>query len=387
MIETQAQYSDAPPIGILLFNLGGPDSLEAVQPFLYNLFSDNDIIQIPVPAFLQRLLAWRISNKRKKESQENYNNIGGKSPILDFTKAQAEALEQTLLKRGIQAKTYIAMRYWHPRCEEALTRIKQDGIKHLILLPLYPHYSLATTGSSLREFERLRKATNTQPWQQISTVCAYYDDPTYLQALAETIQQAMTEQAWSCPNEGIHVVFSAHGLPQGYVKKNRDPYPKQIQQTAALTMAKYFPANSWQICYQSKVGPLKWLQPYTEDLLPHLAKQGKDNVLVVPISFVSDHIETLFELDLLYLPDARELGMRHIHRAPALNYSQTYVEALANLTQRAIDDPNPCRLRLPDDWKYAEAAYWEPKTTCSPTSINDLETKPAANETAKEALA
>jgi protoporphyrin/coproporphyrin ferrochelatase len=356
-------------LGVLLFNLGGPDTLDAVRPFLFNLFADKDIIQLPGPQWLQNLLAWRISSKRYKEAQENYHGIGGGSPIGRFTKAQAALLEarlnELLPAHDMEAKTYVAMRYWHPFCNEALQAMQADGVERILLLPLYPHYSLATTGSSLNDYKRqkllLEKASGFS-FKQEDTVCAFYDDPLYLKAMAETIAQGLQQGEWSCPPEDVTVLFSAHGLPVSFVKKNRDPYPKQILQTAMRVMQEAFPNNRWQMCYQSKVGPLKWLEPATEKLLATLAKEKQDNFLVVPISFVSDHIETLYELDQLYIPEAREAGLAHIHRAPALNESAAFIEALAQLALRTLTSGQPCRLRLPI---LGEAASpYQPATTC-----------------------
>lgn len=332
-------------IGVLLFNLGGPDSLETVRPFLRNLFADKDIIPLPGPQWLQNVFAWRVSKKREKEARHNYQQIGGRSPIEPLTRQQAELLQQALAQRGVTVSTYLAMRYWHPRVETAIEQMRADGITQLVLLPLYPHYSLATTGSSMRELNRLWPTLNDDV--AVSTVCAYYDYPTYLRAMADTIQQGLDQHSWSCALDDVTVLFSAHGLPVSYVKKNRDPYPKHIRATAEKVMAQYFPRNHWQICYQSKVGPMQWLTPYTEDLLPQLAQEGRDNVLLVPISFVSDHIETLYELDLLYIPQARAAGMTHCHRAPALNDNPLFIQALAELVLQTLSTPYPCRIRWP----------------------------------------
>ena len=339
-------------IGLVFFNMGGPDSLDAVQPFLYNLFADNDIVQMPIPPWLQKLFAWRVSHKRKKEGKENYHKIGGRSPIEPFSRQQAEgilALVQPLLaEKGFPpAKCYLAMRYWHPRAEATLEQLKADGITHAILVPLYPHYSLATIGSSLREWTQLLERPENKAFAstlQQSTLCSHYEHPLFLQAVAETIHTAFAEKSWSCPSEEVLLVFSAHGLPISYVENNNDPYPRQIKATIDALITQHFPKNKWQLCWQSKVGPLEWLKPYTEDLIEQLAIEKRDNVLMVPIAFVSDHIETLFELDMLYVPLGAKHGMQHYHRAGALNNSVTYQQCLAQQVMRAVETPNLCKI-------------------------------------------
>jgi ferrochelatase len=344
-------------IGILFFNLGGPDDQDSVQPFLQNLFKDNDIIQLPVPQWVQNLFAWRVSRKRKKEAQENYAKIGGGSPILRLTLAQMQLVQAQLTPafeaKGFQApKTYLAMRYWHPFLEEALADIQADGITHLMLMPLYPHYCLATTGSSLREFSQVLTQPKWQPMAQalnVATVCSYYKEHRFLEAVASTIEKAFNEKAWGAPVEQRHVVFSAHGIPKDYAHKNKDPYPTQIRESCELLMQRFFPHNSWEICWQSRVGPLEWLKPYTEDLAEDLAQAGRDNVLMVPISFVSDHIETLFEMDMLYVPVGAKYGLAHWHRAESLNEHPIFVDLLSELCLRLLDSPLLCKVQFPED--------------------------------------
>ena len=344
-------------IGILFFNLGGPDDQASVQPFLQNLFKDNDIIQLPVPQWIQNLFAWRVSHKRKHEAQENYAKIGGGSPILRLTREQMQLFETKITpafaERGFTApKLYLAMRYWHPFCEEALAQIQADGITHLMLLPLYPHYCLATTGSSFREFSQLCAKKESQSLAEslnVGTICSYYKEPLFLKAIAETIQNAFDSKDWSVPLEERHVVFSAHGIPKKYAIQNKDPYPTQIKESCERIMATYFPHNTWEICWQSRVGPLEWLKPYTEDLMEDLAKAGKDNLVMVPISFVSDHIETLFEMDMLYLPIGEAHGLTHWHRAESLNHNATFIELLCELCLRLLDSPLLCKVQFPED--------------------------------------
>lgn len=333
---------------VLLLNLGGPDSLANVKPFLYNLFSDKDIIQLPGPQWLQNLFAKLISSRRETEAQENYHKIGGKSPLLEHTEAQAKALESLLKQNNLRLPVLIAMRYWHPFTEEILEKIKTLGLKRLIILPLYPHYSLATTGSSFKELDRVLSQLSTDTQIETRTICAYYDNEHYLSALAETIHQGLSENQWDTEDlTQVKIIFSAHGLPKNYVKNNKDPYPKQITATAKRVMSQFFPNNRWQLCYQSRVGPMEWLTPYTEKLLLEMAEQGEKRLLVVPISFVSDHIETLFELDQLYIPQARQAGVTQIHRAPSFNTSPLFIKTLLQLVQQKLSGQEVCRINLP----------------------------------------
>ncbi|XVJ50827.1 MAG: ferrochelatase [Vampirovibrio sp.] len=343
-------------IGILFFNLGGPDDQDSVQPFLQNLFKDNDIIQLPVPQWIQNIFAWRVSRKRKKEAQGNYAKIGGGSPILKLTRQQIDLVQAQLAPafeaRGFRApRTYLAMRYWHPFLKEALSAIEADGITHLMLLPLYPHYCLATTGSSFRELAQLMGQAPHQALAEtvnIATICSYYKEPRFLEAQARRIQQSFDQKTWSVPPEARHIVFSAHGIPQKYAVDNQDPYPTQIKESCAALMAQYFPENTWDICWQSRVGPLEWLKPYTEDHMEVLAHAQRDNVLMVPISFVSDHIETLFEMDMLYVPIGEAHGLSHWHRAESLNDDPVFIELLSELCLRLLERPLLCKIRWPE---------------------------------------
>jgi ferrochelatase len=320
----------SPKTGILLLNLGGPDSLEAVKPFLYNLFSDPDIIKLPFSEIFQKPLAWYISTEREHEAQRNYKLMGGKSPILEYTQAQGEALQHALAERGHGSlPLYIAMRYWHPLTEAAVTQMIRDGIERLIVLPLYPHFSYTTTGSSLNELKRVMEARNFHV--PTTVVPPYYNHPSYLQAVAETIREGMNSNSWGCPAEEIQLLFSAHSLPIKHVKRTQDPYPQHILHTARTVAEQFFPGNPWEICYQSQVGNMKWLGPSVDGSLHYFAGKNIDNILVVAISFVSDHVETLVEIDNLYLPLARELKIQHCHRAPALNTRPAFIQTITAL--------------------------------------------------------
>lgn len=318
---------------ILLINLGGPDCLDNVKPFLYNLFSDPDLIKLPLSVIFQKPLAWWIATTREEEAKHNYAMMGGASPILKATQAQGDALLTLLKKEDPNLSVYIGMRAWHPFIDEAVAQMAQDGIEHIIVLPLFPHFSYTTVGSGANELnrvlERARQKNGYTP--TIEVVPPFYNNALYLQSVAESIQTSIDEDCWSCPDEEIHVLFSAHSLPLKHIKRTQDPYPKQIAETIHLVMEQYFPHLGWDLAYQSKVGRMPWLGPSTDGALHYFAGLKKDNLLLVPISFVSDHVETLVEIDRLYIPLANELGIQHCHRAPSLNTSPTFIQALAEI--------------------------------------------------------
>ncbi|BAZ04118.1 ferrochelatase [Calothrix sp. NIES-3974] len=323
-------------VGVLLLNLGGPDTLEDVQPFLYNLFSDPEIIRLPF-RWLQRPLAWLIAARRTKRSQENYRQIGGGSPLRQITEAQGEALRSQLKDLGENANIYIGMRYWHPFTEEALARIVQDGIQKLVILPLYPQFSISTSGSSFRLLEKIWQG-NTQLQQIDYTVIpSWYKQPGYLQAMAELIAQELDQ--FPEPDR-VHVFFSAHGVPKSYVEEAGDPYQQEIEECTELIMRTLKRPNEYTLAYQSRVGPVEWLQPYTEDAIAELGAKNIREIVVVPISFVSEHIETLQEIDIEYREIAEENGIEHFRRVPALNTHPIFIRALADLVIDALQAPN-----------------------------------------------
>jgi ferrochelatase len=315
-------------IGVLLLNLGGPDSITAVQPFLYNLFSDREIIRLG-PAFMQKPLAHLISALRHKKTEAYYSLIGGKSPILDITTAQAKALENRL--NGLPApsafslppsayKVFLSMRYWHPLTEEVVPRMYDEGIRKVIALTLYPHYSVATTGSSV---SKLNEVVSRFPIE-VFPITAWYDHPLYIDALVEKIKKGMESFTDSA---GVHLLFSAHSLPEKFIKDG-DPYVDHIGSTIREIAMRTNIA--YDLSYQSKSGPVKWIGPSTDEMIHTLAGRGIKDLLVVPISFVSDHIETLYEIDIQYTEMAGRLGMR-LKRTESLNTSPLFISALADI--------------------------------------------------------
>ncbi len=323
-------------VGVLLLNLGGPDQLEDVRPFLFNLFSDPEIIRLPF-AWLQKPLAWLISTSRAKKSQENYKLIGGGSPLRRITEEQAQALQAVLRERGQDAQVYIGMRYWHPFTEEAIARIKRDGIERLVILPLYPQFSISTSGSSFRLLEKLWQEDPTLQKIDYTVIPSWYKQSGYLKAMAQLIAQELDQLA--NPDEA-HIFFSAHGVPLSYVEEAGDPYQQEIEECTELIMRTLNRPNPYTLAYQSRVGPVEWLKPYTEEAIPELAEQGVQTLVVVPVSFVSEHIETLEEIDIEYRELAETSGIHHFQRVPALNTHPVFINDLAEMVLNAMHSPS-----------------------------------------------
>lgn len=319
-------------IGVLLFNLGGPETLADVRPFLFNLFSDPDIIRLPWRP-MQKPLAWLISRLRCKKSSGYYAQIGGGSPLRRITEEQARALEQTLAANGTSARVYVGMRYWRPFLEEALDRIRRDDITHLVVLPLYPQFSLSTTGSSLNRMNALI-SRNGRIGSRLSVIRSWHDDPRYIAALSLSISEELERFSDRDPQR-THIVFSAHSVPVRYIQEG-DPYLEQTRETVRGVMAMLGGERPHHLAFQSKVGPVKWLRPSTDETIRKLAREGVTQLLLVPISFVSEHIETLYELDILYRRVAREVGVQEYRRVAALNCRPDFIDALAALVQRAL---------------------------------------------------
>ena len=323
-------------VGVLLLNLGGPEQLEDVRPFLYNLFSDPEIIRLPVP-WLQKPLAWFISSRRAKTSQENYKKIGGGSPLRRITEEQALAVQKQLEENGHGAQVYVGMRYWHPFTEEAIAQIKRDKISKLVILPLYPQFSISTSGSSFRQLEQLWDEDPELQKIDYTVIPSWYRHSGYLQAMADLIANELDRS----PNpDRVHIFFSAHGVPQSYVDDLGDPYQKEIQECTKLIMQTLKRPNDHTLAYQSRVGPIEWLKPYTDEAIEELAEKGIKDLMVVPISFVSEHIETLEEIDIEYREVAEEAGIENFYRVPALNTHPVFINDLADLVEEALQAPS-----------------------------------------------
>jgi ferrochelatase len=322
-------------LGVLLFNLGGPETLRDVKPFLYRLFSDPEIIRVKwAPA--RKLLAYMIATFRHKTSQGYYSQIGGGSPLRRLTEEQARALEAELKGRGKDVQTFVGMCTWHPFLSEAVEKIQASNVESLVILPLFPQYSVTTTGSGFAALRQLIDARPNFKKLNIQWVSAWPEQRTYVQAFAEAIERELTR----FPDPGkAHILFSAHSIPESYVKEG-DPYLEQTKKTVELVMDRLGQAlgrkNPYQLSFQSKIGPVKWLEPFTSDVIKKLGKEGVDDVLVVPISFVSEHIETLYELDILFKKVAGEAGIKNFRRVPALNSDPTFIRALAEIVESTI---------------------------------------------------
>ncbi len=306
-------------IAVVLLNMGGPEKLSDVEPFLFNLFSDRMIIRLG-PAFMQKTIARFISKRRAPKSALTYAKIGGGSPLGKITGEQAQALEKELNGKG-GFKVVVAMRYWKPRARETLAALHNEGIEKIIGLPLYPHYSIATTGSSVADL--IEAGQSFSPSFTVETVESWPQQPQYIRALAATIKKG----AELFGGEKIQVVYSAHSLPVKFIQEG-DPYVDHLKQTIEAVEA--VTGMPGKLCYQSRSGPVEWLSPSPPEMLAELAKAGCKNILMVPISFVSDHVETLYEIDMLYRDMAGDLGMR-LERSPSLNLEPEFIKALQDL--------------------------------------------------------
>uniref|UniRef100_A0A1J3HZK1 Ferrochelatase n=1 Tax=Noccaea caerulescens TaxID=107243 RepID=A0A1J3HZK1_NOCCA len=318
-------------IGVLLLNLGGPETLNDVQPFLYNLFADPDIIRLPRPfQFLQGTIAKFISVVRAPKSKEGYAAIGGGSPLRKITDEQADAIKMALQAKNIAANVYVGMRYWFPFTEEAVQQIKKDKITRLVVLPLYPQYSISTTGSSIRVLQDLFRKDPYLAGVPVAIIQSWYQRRGYVTSMADLIEKEL--QNFSDPKEAM-IFFSAHGVPVSYVENSGDPYQKQMEECIFLIMeelkARGVP-NEHILAYQSRVGPVQWLKPYTDEVLVDLGKKGVKSLLAVPVSFVSEHIETLEEIDMEYRELALESGIENWGRVPALGLTPSFITDLAD---------------------------------------------------------
>jgi ferrochelatase len=317
-------------LAVVLFNLGGPDSPEAVEPFLRNLFSDPDIIALP--ALLRLPLGRFIARRRAPIAQKIYGHIGGRSPIFEETRTQANALQEALSGDGIEARAFVAMRYWHPFSDGAAQAVKAFDPDKIVLLPLYPQFSTTTTASSLKDWARAAKKGGLD--KPTSRVCCYPWEPGFIAAAAAKIRDAMT----GAPDTvSYRLLLSAHGLPKRTVAKG-DPYQWQVEQSAAaIVKALAMPQLEPVVCYQSRVGPLEWIRPSTDAEIIRAGADGK-GVIVAPIAFVSEHSETLVELDIEYRRLAHEKGVPDYRRAATVGAHPDFIASLAGLVRGALED-------------------------------------------------
>lgn len=315
-------------IGVVLLNLGGPDSTEAVRPFLFNLFNDPEIINFPLSFLFRKRLAKLISDKRSPRIAEQYNQIGGKSPINELTQRQAYALQKSL-DGIIDSRVYIAMRYWKPFTEDVIQQVEKDEINEIVLLPLYPQFSKSTTGSSIKEWNRLAEKFPFVKKLKTTVIERYYDYIPYIDSVVTRINETL-EKFDESVRDNVHIMFSAHGTPVKLVKEG-DPYQQEIIKTVVAVMERGKYKQKHHLSYQSKVGPQKWLEPKTPDVIEKLAGEGVKHLLIVPIAFVSDHLETLFEIGIEFRHLAKEKGVEQFEVMEGLNDSPKFISALKEL--------------------------------------------------------
>lgn len=315
-------------IAVILLNMGGPDSLDTIEPFLFNLFQDPDIFKIHLG---QKIFAKVISKLRTPKVVEQYKRIGGKSPINVHTEKQRKLLEESLRGTNINADVLIAMRYWKPLTHETVKKVYDNNYDKIILLPLYPHFSSVTTGSSLNEWWRHYKNSNV-----VIEIKNFYDQKKYLNAVNIRINEGLQFFPEESRNK-VELLFSAHSVPQSLIDGG-DPYQAQVLESIRLIMEARNHTEKHHISYQSKVGPVKWLEPSTEEKIRELGNSGITNLLVIPISFVSDHIETLYELDIKYRDIAENNGIINYKVIAGLNNSSEFISQLHDLVVRKLNN-------------------------------------------------
>jgi ferrochelatase len=317
-------------LAIVLFNLGGPDSPAAVRPFLTNLFTDPAILRMPGP--LRKVLGRIIALRRTKAATANYAILGGRSPIRELTEAQGQALQQELAGEDKEVRCFVAMRYWHPFAAEAAQQVKDWGADEVVILPLYPQFSTTTTGSSMDDWQA--ECARIGLDLPTKTLCCFHSDEDFAGATAAMVQQAYDAARAEVPEgTGLRLLFSAHGLPETIIRQG-DPYQWQVERTVAAVVRQLdIPGLDHGICYQSRVTPQKWLGPSTEQAL-EMAAHDRTAVIISPIAFVSEHSETLVELDVEYKELADKLNLPGYYRVPAQNSDPGFIQSLAGLVRR-----------------------------------------------------
>ncbi len=326
----QKPYSDTcngkKEIAVLLVNFGGPHSLWSVKSFLYNLFSDPTVLNFPFAYLYRKPLAWLISNMRDMTSREMYKKIGSISPLIPITYLQAEKLQTLFNKSSLNLDVFVGFRYCQPFIEDALNKIQDLGYKKIIIFPLYPQYSFTTTGSVELVINQWLKKQHTTNRPDLYFIKNWYSDEDYIQSYVNLIQKSLEH----LDLRSTELIFSAHSIPLFNIK-NGDPYQKHIIETVSLIIEKLNWKKKWHIAYQSKLGPVKWLEPATDKVIEEIAKKNKKaNILVVPISFICEHVETIFEIGYLYKEVANKHGIKEFARVPALNTDKYLIQALYN---------------------------------------------------------
>jgi ferrochelatase len=318
-------------LGVVALNLGGPDSLEAVEPFLRNLFADPDVIRLGIGRPLQPLFARMVARRRAPLSRAAYQQIGGKSPIREESEAQAAAIAAALTRRARPARPYTAMSCWHPFSSQAVAAARADGVTRAVAVPLYPQFSFTTTGSAFKALDHALANSGIA----LARVRHYPDAPGYIEALADRVSEALAALPERDRLEAP-VVFSAHGLPESYIRDG-DPYLDDIRVTVAAVTRRLGLGARAQLAFQSRIGRQKWLSPYIEDALDALAGAGCKAVVVCPVAFTGEHIETLQEIDIIYRERSLARGIVHFARARTVGCHPAFIEALADLTIAAME--------------------------------------------------
>ncbi len=318
---------------VIVFNLGGPETLDEVKPFLYRLFSDPEIIRIKSP-FIRHAAAYLIATARDRQSRGYYRKIGGGSPLRRITQQQAQALSDELRWAGMQVDVFVGMCAWHPFLNETLDAVERRGVERLVVLPLFPQYSVTTTGSGFRSLERLIRERPAFAGIDIRWVSSWQNQPTYISAFTELIRKELEE--FPEPDR-VQILFSAHSVPERDLREG-DPYLDQTRETVELIADLLGRKNPYRLSFQSKIGPAEWLGPSTNDVIVELGRQGVNEILVVPVSFVSEHVETLYELDIRYRQVAADAGIETFRRVPALNCDPTFIQSLRELVNVAVED-------------------------------------------------
>jgi len=340
---------------IILFNLGGPDKIENVEPFLFNLFNDPAILNLPT--ILRYPLAKLISNRRAPVAKKIYANLGGSSPILKLTKEQSDAIEIKLNQTQTEEeyKCFIVMRCWNPRAKDVIKDVQLFNPDEIILMPLYPQYSAATSGSSIKEWKDVCKKNNYNV--KTNTICCYPTDENFINAHTKEIVKKIKDL------KNFKLIFSAHGLPEKNIKKG-DPYQWQVEQSVKKIVENLNVENlDWILSYQSRVGPLKWIKPSTEDIIVENAKIGK-HIVLVPVAFVSEHSETLVELDIEYKEIADANGCKNYTRVPALGINEDFIKAISELIikkneYKINESLYPPKIQCPSNFKKCPCLNYE----------------------------
>jgi ferrochelatase len=323
-------------LAVVLFNLGGPDGPAAVEPFLFNLFSDPAIVRLPRP--LRWIIAKLISRRRAPIAREIYGHLGGGSPLLANTRAQGQALERALGGSAGRTRVFVAMRYWHPLSDETARAVKEFSPDRIVLLPLYPQYSTTTTASSMAAWGEAAAAAGLTARSQL--ICCYPAEAGFIEALAQLARSALAEAALKAPQAKIRLIFTAHGLPVKIVKAG-DPYVDQVKATCAAVMAQLAgDVVEWELGFQSRVGPVEWIGPSTEELILKAAEEERA-IVILPVAFVSEHSETLVELDIEYRRLAEARGVPAYVRAPTVGVHPAFIAGLARILREALDLGRP----------------------------------------------